>query len=126
MSKYNIHVDLFGTYYYLNNELHREDGPAIEYFNGDKEWFIHDRLHRDDGPAIDYVVGIKRWFKNGKPHREDGPAGIFPKIHPLLRKEGNYVISSYASWAFEGIFYGYDDDFTNESWKRFVQTLIFS
>ena len=26
------------SYYYKNNKLHREDGPAIEYISGDKEW----------------------------------------------------------------------------------------
>lgn len=32
--------------------LHREDGPAIEYNNGDKSYYINGKLHREDGPAI--------------------------------------------------------------------------
>lgn len=28
------------TEWYQNGELHRLDGPAIEYANGHKEWFI--------------------------------------------------------------------------------------
>ena len=28
-------------YWYKNGELHREDGPAIEYGNGYKEWYIN-------------------------------------------------------------------------------------
>jgi len=27
--------------YYLDDELHREDGPAVEYSNGDKEWRLN-------------------------------------------------------------------------------------
>ena len=26
----------------LNGKLHREDGPAIEWANGDKEWYLND------------------------------------------------------------------------------------
>jgi hypothetical protein len=25
--------------------LHRDDGPAVELANGDKEWWLHDRLY---------------------------------------------------------------------------------
>ena len=35
--KYDIETDRFGTkHYYINNVLHREDGPAVEYSNGSK------------------------------------------------------------------------------------------
>jgi hypothetical protein len=61
-------------HWFLNDELHREDGPAVEYANGDKQWFLNGKLHREDGPAIEYASGDKRWFMNGKLHREDGPA----------------------------------------------------
>jgi hypothetical protein len=29
--------------YYLNGECHREDGPAVEYPNGEKWWFLNDK-----------------------------------------------------------------------------------
>lgn len=32
--------------------LHREDGPAIEYEDGTNEWYINNQRHRIDGPAI--------------------------------------------------------------------------
>ena len=60
--------------WYLNDKLHREDGPAIEYANGAKRWDLHDELHREDGPAIEDMNGDKRWYLNGELHREDGPA----------------------------------------------------
>ena len=49
------------------NILHREDGPAIEYYNGDKEWRIDGLLDREDGPAIenDNSVFYNAWYKRG-------------------------------------------------------------
>ena len=43
-------IDKFGTisYYNDNNEFHREDGPAKEYRNGDKFWWINGKPHRED------------------------------------------------------------------------------
>jgi hypothetical protein len=31
-------------FWYLNGERHRVDGPAIEYFNGKKEWYYRGEL----------------------------------------------------------------------------------
>ncbi len=65
-----------GTRYWFNskNEYHRENGPAIEFSDGEKEWRKNGLLHRLDGPAILLRTGHKGWYKNGKRHREDGPA----------------------------------------------------
>ena len=60
--------------WYLNGELHREDGPAIEEINGSKHWYLNGELRREDGPAIEYSNGSKYWYLNGRYHREDGPA----------------------------------------------------
>jgi len=61
-------------YWYMNGKCHREDGPAIEFADGSKHWYFNDSLHRKDGPAIVWPDGSKYWFQNGKLHREDGPA----------------------------------------------------
>jgi hypothetical protein len=64
-------------FYYFDREmkiLHREDGPAIEYADGFKAWYLNGELHREDGPAIEWHDGSKSWWLNGKLHREDGPA----------------------------------------------------
>jgi hypothetical protein len=29
-------------------DLHREDGPAIEYSDGYKEWFLNDNIYSED------------------------------------------------------------------------------
>ena len=69
-------VDEHGTIRYRNEQgkLHREDGLAIEYANGDKHWYLNGKRHREDGPAIEYANGDKLWYINDKLHREDGPA----------------------------------------------------
>ena len=46
--------------------LHRLDGPAIEYANGDKSWYINDQHHREAGPAIDFANGYKEYWLNDK------------------------------------------------------------
>ncbi len=48
---------------YLNEkgQYHREDGPAIEWNNGIKEWFINGLCHREDGPAIEWDSDDKWW-----------------------------------------------------------------
>ena len=46
-------VDSFGsTKYYLNDDLHRTDGPALIFPSGIHLYYIKDKLHRLDGPAI--------------------------------------------------------------------------
>ena len=53
-------------YWHLNNQLHREDGPAAHYANGTKEWWINGKRHRENGPAIEWAYGYKEWWYNGK------------------------------------------------------------
>ena len=60
---------------YLYNELHCDDGPAVVYANGQKEWYQFGKLHRLDGPAIE-CVSIKEYWEYGKRHRLNGPAVI--------------------------------------------------
>lgn len=62
--------------WFLNDQRHREDGPAIEWADG-KEWWINGQRHREDGPAIEWADGSKYWWLNGKRHREDGPAAEY-------------------------------------------------
>ena len=53
-------------FWYVNNKLHREDGPAIERANGDKVWYLNNRRHRENGPAIEYANGETEYWINGK------------------------------------------------------------
>jgi len=60
--------------YNESNQLHREDGPAIEYADGGKAYYINGKLHREEGPAVESAYGDKFYYRNGKLHREDRPA----------------------------------------------------
>lgn len=60
--------------WYFNGKLHREDGPAFIENDGSKYWYLNGKLHREDGPAIERPDGKKEWYRNGFLHREDGPA----------------------------------------------------
>lgn len=55
-------------------EYHREDGPAIEHYDGSTEWFLNGKWHREDGPAVNikpgfssrHPRGIQLWYIRGK------------------------------------------------------------
>jgi len=50
----------------VDGEFHREDGPAWEWADGSKFWYIHGREHREDGPAREWADGTKEWWINKK------------------------------------------------------------
>ena len=53
-------------FWYLDGNVHREGGPAIEWSNGNKSWYFNGRKHRIDGPALEYHNGYKAYYINGK------------------------------------------------------------
>lgn len=67
-----IHENGSKSWYNSNGELHRDDGPAIEWYDGSNRWFINGKRHRNDGPAIEHGDGTKAWYINGLRHRDDG------------------------------------------------------
>ena len=55
------------VWYNTEGKLHRENGPAVEYTDGHKEWRINGNLHREDGPAIERDDGDKEyWYKHNR------------------------------------------------------------
>ena len=68
-----VHKD-YTEYLNKDGELHRLEGPAIEWSNGTKGWYVNGKRHRTDGPAFDWGSGSKGWYVDNKPHRLDGPA----------------------------------------------------
>jgi len=46
---------------------HRLDGPAIISAAGTRYWFRHGVLHRRRGPAVEYVNGEKEYWLKGLP-----------------------------------------------------------
>ena len=54
------------VFYNDKNQYHRDDGPAIEYSNGNKYWYQQGQLHREDGPAVESADGTQQWWFKGK------------------------------------------------------------
>lgn len=63
---FRVETTRWGTFYYLDGQLHREDGPAVERNNGDRQWYQRGLLHRIDGPAIIHTNGYQAWAENGR------------------------------------------------------------
>ncbi|EKO3611946.1 hypothetical protein M3914_003145 [Vibrio metschnikovii] len=59
-----VRVDeLFGTkqWFIKGSDIrHREDGPAVEYTCGGKEWWLNNELH-----LVELSSGNKFWYING-------------------------------------------------------------
>lgn len=58
-----VHIDNIGTKTWRDSEgnLHRVDGPAIEYPHGTCFWYLHGNLHRIGGPAVIFSNGVHVW-----------------------------------------------------------------
>ena len=68
MQTYKVTVDDNKNIHWFNDkgQRHRLDGPAIEWADGGKSWFVEGKFHRLDGPAIEYADGSKEWWVKGK------------------------------------------------------------
>ena len=67
--EYDIEIENGNNKYYYKKGtkiLHREDGPAIEWSDGFKAWYINGECHRVNGPAIELANGDRYWYINGK------------------------------------------------------------
>jgi len=64
----NPEIDANGTKWWHNSQgqIHRDDGPAVEFASGSKSWWKNGELHREDGPAREYADGTKYWHINGE------------------------------------------------------------
>lgn len=56
-------------WYDFLGELHRLDGPAVEYTDGGWEWYVNGSKHRADGPAA-IRNGRREWWLNGEKVRK--------------------------------------------------------
>ena len=70
IKKYHVTVDDIGDVRWYKDAkctiLHRENGPAVEYADGDKFWYQNGQFHRIDGPAIVYSNGQEEWYINDR------------------------------------------------------------
>ena len=51
--------------WYINGQIHREDGPAIELKSGTQIWCFEGEYHKLDGPAFILVNAGSEWWING-------------------------------------------------------------
>ena len=74
-----------------NNNLHREDGPAVEYSSGTKVWYFNGKRHRFTGPALVWDNGYVQWWLNDEK--------INPENHPFCIFRNDYDLSEeYEKW----------------------------
>ena len=101
--KNGLIIEPNGTkYYYLNDQWHRVDGPAIEYANGSKSWFQHGKCHREDGPAL-ITDDLEEWHFNGLLHRDGGPACIYSQSEYWYQYGKRHRLDGPAAIVYNGI-----------------------
>ena len=88
--RYTVEVTKDSTSWYKEGTFsrHMEDGPAIEYANGDKEWYKEGKRHREDGPACEFANGTKRWYLENELLSEEE---FNEKMNPSPTCEGKVV-----------------------------------
>jgi len=92
-------VDTDGTQeWYVRDQLHRTDGPAVIHANGSQEWYVNNRLHRTDGPAVIHANGSQEWYVNNRLHRTDGPAVIYASGRQEWYVNGEDITSEVEAW----------------------------
>ena len=90
MAKYIVEVleDRTDWRDFDSKKLHRIDGPAVEWANGNKSYWVNGKRHRIDGPAIEWADGGKQYWVDGKLHRLDGPAVEYANGHKSYWVDG--------------------------------------
>jgi len=54
---------------YINNDPFLK--KAIRFYStGNKHWFLNVKRHREDGPASEWSNGAKEWWLNGESYSE--------------------------------------------------------
>ena len=71
----------------LNGKCHREDGPAVEFVNGDKAQFLNGKCHREGLPAVEYTNGNKYWYLNGEIYSEPNYYRHLYKLGKITKEE---------------------------------------
>jgi hypothetical protein len=82
---------------------------------GTQEWYLNDKLHREDGPAVIWASGTQYWFLNGKRHREDGPAIIWADGTQSWYLHDTYITDEVNKW-FDDYNLTYDTLTDEEKW----------
>jgi len=93
MIEYTVRVYPSGTkYWFLNGQLHREDGPAYEGSERTKVWYLKGNTHRKDGPAVEWSDGDKEWYLKGKKVTEKEHKRLTSKVIEMTVAEINKAL----------------------------------
>ncbi len=63
--KCELNIEEGTTLWRQDEELHRENDPAVTWGDGSKFWYQHGKYHRDDGPAVIWK-DTEEWWSYGK------------------------------------------------------------
>ena len=82
-------IDDLGDKRWYNDrgEIHRLDGPAVEWADGGRGWCVNGNIHRLDGPAVEWADGSKFWFVNDKEYSKKEFDKLFGKYTSLEDKQ---------------------------------------
>jgi hypothetical protein len=59
-----------------------------ERADGTKEWWLNGELHRTDGPAVEEANGTKEWWLNGELYTKNDYYKELMKLGLITEKEG--------------------------------------
>ena len=64
-------------YWFKQNEISRDNGPAIVDLPDYRAWWLNGKPHRVGGPVYIWGDGLREWFENGERHNISGPAVFY-------------------------------------------------
>src|ERR1039458_4716306 len=106
--------------WFVDGRKHRVGGPAVEHSNSGEEWYLDGKLHRVGGPAVEYANGHREWWVDGRQHRVDGPAvegdgsNAWYQNNQLHRVDGPAI--EYADGS--GVYYWYGEEVSVEEYRK--------
>jgi hypothetical protein len=81
-------------HWYLNGELHREDGPAIEFADGSKRWFLNNQKY----PEREWKIEVEKLRAEREKEKEQVPAMNTIKVESAFDIPNNFTgIVEYAN-----------------------------
>lgn len=84
--KNGMHIDMYGSkVWYQNDEISREDGPAIERANGDKEWHVNGKfIRRENSRKENSTEQTGKKFDQDKPRMDLLDSGWLEDVAQVL------------------------------------------
>ena len=104
-------IDIFGgdVLYFLDNKLHRKNGPSFIRKNDIYIWSINGKLHRDDDLPAYESDSLKIYSINGYWHRINNPA---------------YIENFKKEYWINGVQYKNEEKYINESRRTILDGIL--